>query len=134
MKNNNIIIKPYISFVYTLTTNGYTKSISKSNNKNNNANIKKVMLNCVLFCPKKEWNPHSNTLSFSWYGLCGANIKFINNNIMANNGIKIKKKVLLVIYILNIINVNIFAILNHSCGINKNINIMIVNIDIVKLR
>ena len=51
------------------------------------------MLNCVLFCPKNEWKPHSKALSFSAYGLWGANIKFIANKIIANKGIKIKKKV-----------------------------------------
>ena len=61
------------------------------------ANIKKEILNCVLFWPKKEWKPHSNALSFSWYGLCGANIKLTANKIIANIGINIKKKVVLVI-------------------------------------
>jgi hypothetical protein len=75
---------------------GYTKRISKSNSKNNNANIKKDMLNCVLFWPKKEWKPHSNALSFSIYGLWGERIKLTANNITANIGIKNKKKVVVV--------------------------------------
>ena len=89
------------------------------------------MLNCVLFWPKKEWKPHSNALSFSWYGLCGANIKFTANKIIANNGIKTKKKVVLVIYVLKSINAKILAILNHSWGMNINNNIVKVNIEIV---
>jgi len=39
--------------------------ISKSNNKNNSAKIKNDIVNCVLFCPKKEWNPHSKAVFFS---------------------------------------------------------------------
>ena len=76
---------------------GYTNKISKSNNRNNNAKIKKEILNCVLFWPKNEWNPHSNALFFSWYGLCGDNSILTANNISANIGIKIKKNVKLVI-------------------------------------
>ena len=56
--------------------------------------MKNDILNCVLFCPKNEWNPHSNVLDFSWYGLCGANIRLRDNNIKAKMGIKHKKKVI----------------------------------------
>lgn len=56
------------------------------------------MLNCVLFWPKKEWKPHSNALSFSWYALCGANIKLTSNSIIPNTGINKKKKLLLSYY------------------------------------
>jgi hypothetical protein len=56
------------------------------------------MLNCVLFWPKKEWKPHSNALSFSWYGLCGANNKFIINRINANKGINKIKNIMLEIF------------------------------------
>ena len=59
--------------------------------------MKNEILNCVLFCPRNEWNPHSKALFFSWYGLCGDNKMFIPNNINANIGIKMKKKVRLVI-------------------------------------
>jgi hypothetical protein len=59
--------------------------------------MKKEILNCVLFWPKKEWKPHSKALSFSWYGLCGANIKLTASNIIANKGINRKKNVVLVI-------------------------------------
>lgn len=76
---------------------GYTNNISKSNNKNKSAKIKKDMLNWVLFWPKNEWKPHSNALFFSWYGLCGDKIRFIANSIKDNRGIKMKKKVKLVI-------------------------------------
>ena len=55
--------------------------------------MKNETLNCVLFCPKNEWNPHSNTLSFSSYGLCVANKKFTPNNIIANKVINRKKNV-----------------------------------------
>lgn len=63
---------------------GYTSKISRSNKRNNKPNIKKDILNCVLVCPKKAWNPHSNGLFFSSYGLCGANIKFIASNKKTN--------------------------------------------------
>ena len=72
--------------------NGYTNNISKSNNKNSKAKMKKDILNSLLFCPKKEWKPHSKALSFSSYGLWGAKIKLIANNIIANIGINTKKK------------------------------------------
>ena len=65
-------------------------NISKSNNKNNKAKIKNEILNWLLFCPKKEWNPHSNAVLFSAFGLYVANIKFTANSITANNGIKNK--------------------------------------------
>jgi hypothetical protein len=96
-KNINIIIKPYIPLEYALTIYGYTNNISKSNNRNNSAKIKKEMLNCVLFWPRKEWNPHSNALFFSWYGLWGDNIILTANSISANIGMNIKKNVKLVI-------------------------------------
>jgi len=54
------------------------------------------MLNWLLFWPKKEWNPHSNAVLFSAFGLYGANIKLIASNNTANMGIKNKKKVKLV--------------------------------------
>jgi hypothetical protein len=54
--------------------------------------MKKDILNWVLFCPKKEWKPHSNALFFSWYGLWGDNNIFKPNNIKANIGINKKKK------------------------------------------
>ena len=60
-----------------------------------------------------------------------ANIKLTANKIIANKGIKTKKKVVLVIYVLNNINANILAILNHSLGININNNIIKVNIEIL---
>jgi len=59
--------------------------------------MKNDILNSLLFCPKNEWNPHSNALSFSSYGLCGAKIKLTANNIIANIGINIRKNVWLVI-------------------------------------
>ena len=64
-------------------------------------------------------------------GLCGAKIKLTANNIIANIGIKIIKKVVLVIYKLKIINANILAKLNNSSGININnvINSVITDID-----
>lgn len=83
--------------LYALTAYGKTKRISKSNNKKSRANMKNDILNWLLFCPKKEWNPHSKTLFFSSYGLCGANIIFINSKIIDNNGINIKKKIILLI-------------------------------------
>ena len=73
--------------------NGYTSNISKSNSKNSKAKMKKDTLNSLLFCPKKEWNPHSKGVFFSSYGLCGARIKLIDNNIIASRGINKKKKV-----------------------------------------
>ena len=69
--------------------------------------MKKDILNCVLFCPKKEWKPHSKALSFSWYELWGDNIKLTNNNIIPNTGIKKKKKLLLSFIILYLIKKNI---------------------------
>ena len=60
--------------------------------------MKKDILNCVLFCPKNEWKPHSKALSFSWYALCGESIKLTDNKIIPNTGIKNKKKVVVVIY------------------------------------
>ena len=53
--------------------------------------MKNEILNWVLFWPKKEWNPHSKALFFSWYGLWGDSIILIVNNIRANIGIKMKK-------------------------------------------
>ena len=78
--------------MYALTTYGYTRRISKSNSKKRSAKIKNETLNCVLFWPKKEWKPHSNVLSFSWYGLWGANKKLIAKNKIAIIGIKTKRK------------------------------------------
>ena len=57
------------------------------------------MLNWVLFWPKNEWKPHSKTLSFSWYELCGAKIKFITKSNKAKIGINKKKNVILLILI-----------------------------------
>lgn len=64
--------------------------------------MKKEILNCALFWPKNEWKPHSNALFFSWYGLCGANIKLTANKTKPNIGINIKKKCYTSHYILNI--------------------------------
>ena len=50
----------------------------------------------------------------------GAKIKLTANNIIANIGIKIMKKVVLVIYKLKMINANILAKLNNSSGIKIN--------------
>lgn len=75
------------------------------------------MLNSLLFCPKKEWNPHSNGLFFSSYELWGANIKFTPNSIKANNGISWKKNIGLDIYDLNIIRANILTRFNHNSGV-----------------
>ena len=61
--------------------------------KNKSANIKNDILNWVLFWPKNEWNPHSNALFFSWYGLWGENIKLTNKSIKLSTGINKKKKV-----------------------------------------
>jgi len=58
--------------------------------------MKNDILNWVLFWPKKEWNPHSKALFFSWYGLWGDNIILTVNKIKANIGINIKKNVKLV--------------------------------------
>jgi len=65
---------------YALIVYGYINNISKSNNKNNNPKMKNEIENWVLFCPKKEWNPHSKAVFFSKYGLWYEKIKFINNN------------------------------------------------------
>ena len=54
--------------------------------------MKNDILNWVLFWPKKEWNPHSNALFFSWYGLWGESKILIANNKKAKIGISIKKK------------------------------------------
>jgi len=61
--------------------------------------MKNDILNCVLFWPKNEWNPHSKALFFSWYGLCGDNKIFIPNNINANIGINMKKMLNLSFYV-----------------------------------
>lgn len=55
--------------------------------------MKKDILNWVRFWPKKEWNPHSKALFFSWYGLCGDSKIFIPKSITAKIGMNIKKKV-----------------------------------------
>ena len=96
--------------------------------------MKNDTLNCVLFCPKNEWNPHSNTLSFSWYGLCGAKTKFINNNKIDNIGINIIKKVVLVIYRLKSINAIRLARFSNLSGTKINNDIINVIIDIDKLK
>ena len=55
--------------------------------------MKNDILNWVLFCPKKEWNPHSKALFFSWYGLWGESKMFIPKSTKDKKGIKRKKNV-----------------------------------------
>ena len=87
------MINPNVLLTYALTIYGYTNNISKSNNRKSKAKMKKDMLNSLLFWPKNEWKPHSNTLFFSSYGLWGAKIRFSDNSIIANKGMNKKKKV-----------------------------------------
>ena len=69
-----------------------------TNKKNKSENIKNETQNGVLFYPKNKWNPHSKTLSCSWYGICGDKIKFTDRKIIDNIGIKIIKKVYIGIF------------------------------------
>ena len=65
--------------------------------------MKNEILNCDLVWPKKEWNPHSKALFFSWYGVCGANKKLTPNKTKPKIGTNIIKKVILVIIYLRYI-------------------------------
>lgn len=78
-----------------------------------------------------ELKPHSNCESLSLFGLWGAKIKFTNNNIKANIGIKMRKKVILLIYIFSINRDSIFTIFKLSAGTNINIRINNVSMDII---
>ena len=72
------------------------------------------------FALKRSENHIRKHYPFLGKDYVGAKIKLIANNKIANIGIKIMKKVVLVIYKLKSINANILAKLNNSSGIKIN--------------
>ena len=54
IKKINATVKPKVLTWYKVTAIGNNNKITRSNNKNNKANIKKEILNWLLFWPKKE--------------------------------------------------------------------------------